>query len=442
MHNYIKYKSKNQIVYDIKETMENENNEKIYILDNDIKIICKDKKYLCNDANSSYAGLCVENEEICKDLLYDKNKANIPRYDFRSDPDLMNKYEIGVSKGYVDDYLNNSCLGELTNIYDWKHSNLEHKIPNEFSIITLNVMGIYNTRKADLPKLNLLKLRAKKLANELIMINADILCFQEMTKTFLDELYENAKFSKMYPYYRFYDEIMDSIKDKNCEPIIISKLQPIQIIQKPLGGVLNYTNSLAIIEFDNLVVFNCYFQAGSKASPGQLYKWIHYSRCRKQLFEFIKNIMNSSEYKMKQKIVLGDFNFDLNGQMEDWPEIIEMQNLNLKDSWINANVNLDPKIGSTENTDKNTMRWNSKFEAKMFRYDAILYSDKLDVIKSDVAFDNPDELKGEQNVWYENTILPNNYKEYLSQIKRKPNGNYDLFISDHFGVISRFRFMP
>jgi hypothetical protein len=212
-----------------------------------------------------------------------------------------------------------------------------------------------------------------------------------------------------------------------------------------LQGNLGYTNSLQILEFKNLIVFNIYLQAGSKASPGQKYKWKNYSRCRKQQLKFIREqIIN---YKDIPIILLGDFNFDLN-DLDEWPEKKDLDKIELYDSWIECNKNKDMKEGLTENTEINHMRYNSKFEKKLFRYDAILYKN-LKSIKSKVICNIPEKLDEKFNVKYkeynkiyENVILPKDKLSDKRIIKTIENNEniYDLFISDHFGVESTFSF--
>ena len=81
---------------------------------------------------------------------------------------------------------------------------------------------------------------------------------------------------------------------------------------------------------------------------------------------------------------------------------------------------------------------------KKFRYDAILY--KGDGIRSEgcskVIFNTPKKLEGtEQNQWYESTILPKEHDDKpirYSERGTKENPVYDLFISDHFGVMAKF----
>ena len=235
-----------------------------------------------------------------------------------------------------------------------------------------------------------------------------------------------------------------------------------------------------IYEFDSIVIFNVYMQAGSKKSPGQKYKYQHYSRCRSQQLLFIKSIIDS--YKPKPCIVLGDFNFDLNGTIEDWPEKNIFNSIGLSDSWTKG---LD-ESGLTENTDINHMRFNSKLEEKKLRYDAILYTKeniKLLDKSSKVICKNGLYLEDDlfkYNNDYIKAILPkiipsdiklkykkNNYNSDSNDSSDSSDSNgsndfnsssssssssdstssnssndskiFELFISDHFGVYCKFK---
>jgi exonuclease III len=203
---------------------------------------------------------------------------------------LINGFaEFGITKGYLNDNLNQSCLKQtdpprITEIEDGQ------KINRPFSIITLNVMGI--CRKPE--QTVFAKLRAKLLRKEILEKQPDILCFQEMSQSFLDFFYK-SEIREIYPYVYENPIVTEGKKDIDC--CIISKFKPTKIIMQNLDGVLNYRNTLQIIEFENLVIFNCYLQAGSKASPGQITKWMHYSRCRAQYFDYIKKIIKKYKHK-------------------------------------------------------------------------------------------------------------------------------------------------
>jgi len=90
----------------------------------------------------------------------------------------------------------------------------------------------------------------------------------------------------------------------------------------------------------------------------------------------------------------------------------------------------------------NDMRFNSKFEVKRYRYDAIFYK-KLNPIESLIIGDKPVELVGtELNRAYERAILPKDglTNPQLKIVRKDANDEpiYNLFISDHFGIYTKF----
>ena len=381
------------------------------------------KSYLCPQ-HTNYMGVCVNNESICNNE-YKKNATATPHIIFQEgDEELREKYDYAMNrKGYVNNYLNNSCL-EQTQEPRIININNGESINRDFSILTLNVMGICRNEY----QIHFAKLRANLLNKEIIHKQPDILCFQEMSQQFLDFFYSD-EIRQLYPH--VYENPIN-IEGKDIDCCIISKFKPKKIIMQNLDGVLSYYNTLQIIEFENLVIFNCYLQAGSKASPGQITKWMHYSRCRAQYFDYIKKLMIS--YNEKAIILLGDLNFDLNGTCDDWPELRYLQNIGLYDSWTDTNPG---KLGLTEDTNKNFMRWNSKFEEKEYRYDAILYNEQLRPIESFIFGDESIKINETDNFYYETVVIPPGKEKDPKVIKE---GGYDLFISDHFGVLSRFEF--
>ncbi len=422
-------------------------------------ILCpKPKPFLCT-LNSKNPGLCFSNPEKCNITLEEPykdedRKPSIPQIlDHKLSEDEREKIKLGLKKGYIDDYLSNSCElnpdldlekgKESHNVITYINEN-SNNIPKKFSIITINAMGIYRGKDSIS---NLMKLRVKILIDYLEKKSPDIICLQEVSTLFLSYLNSYECIKKQYKYQHEFDLSDDKLskRNKDIEVFMISKFQPQKITVKALRGNLGYTNSLMIIEYNNLIIFNVYLQAGSKSSPGQSLKWIHYSRCRMQHLNLIKSMIQET-INQKPTIVLGDFNFDLNGSLDEWPEKKYLDNLNLSDSWnvYAIKYGKDIKDGLTEDTDINSMRWNSKFEEKKYRYDGILYNHcKLNLKKSKVILKTPIKLKGileKYNKDYEDSILPSNGLKNPKLIKTEDNGKniYDLFFSDHFGVYSEF----
>jgi hypothetical protein len=241
-------------------------------------------------------------------------------------------------------------------------------------------------------------------------------------------------------------------------------------------------------------------QAGSEISPGQKYKWENYARCRRQQLMFIKQKIeeiNASSSVPKAIVVLGDFNFELNSiayqttkdpnghliyepSSSDmkWSEhkfLVGPRGLNLYDSYKELhNDDMDKTIreGLTENTDINTFRYLGKLEKKELRYDGIFFNDLLEPIESNVVNNTPTKLNADEStvqLFGSNGIndYANNVEKYNRQYAKymifDPKGNvkadekkqtffdtekgrellrdgYELFVSDHFGVMTTFRF--
>jgi exonuclease III len=425
----------------------------------DNKTLCpKNKPFLCT-LNSKNPGLCFSNPEKCNVILKEPyndedSKPSIPQIiNEKLTEEEKEKINLGIKKGYIDDYITNSC--ELNPDLDLKKDEESHNlitytndtptdIPKRFNIITINAMGIYRQKES---VSNLMKLRVEILVKYLEEKSPDIVCLQEVSTLFLTYLNSHKCIKKQYKYQHEFDLSDDKLskRNKDIEVFMISKFQPKKITVQALRGNLGYTNSLMMIEYNNLIILNIYLQAGSKSSPGQSLKWIHYSRCRMQHLKLIKSMIQKSVSE-KPTIVLGDFNFDLNGSFDEWPEKKYLNDLNLLDSWNEyaREKGKDIKDGLTEDTDINYMRWNGKFEEKKYRYDGILYNKcKLKLKKSKVILKTPLKLIGKfekYNKDYEDSILPRNGLENPKLVKTEINGKniYDLFFSDHFGVYSEF----
>ena len=414
----------------------------------EIKYTCKTTthKHFCDTDTENY-NLCATDETICNKLDYNLNEVDIPKLDTslltssekkKIDEDIERAY----TKGYVDDNLSKSCLIQTHKInkYNYKSSQI---VPDKFSIMTLNAMGIYRGNEH---VLNLMKVRMDILRNFLVKNKPDIMCFQEMSPIAFELLYTN-EIEEIYPFFyeKFFNNSVLQQREKDIEVFIITKYPLKKVTIVPLEGNLSYTNSLGIYEYENLIIFNVYMQAGSENSIGQKHKWHHYSRCRSQQLLYIKKEMD--KYSEKAIVVLGDFNFDINGTGDKWPERVQFDKLRLNDSWLDVNGHNDMESGLTENTDINSVRYNSKFEEKKYRYDAIMYSNELIPVNSNVVCNEPvplNSLTPLLNESYEKSILPKKIPDgksvIYSRISTIENKVYDMFVSDHFGVMSEFRF--
>jgi len=417
--------------------------------------------------NSINFGLCMNNKDFtsnCSNLNYDyqnKSLVSLPQICVNDVIEYNNDIIRGKEKGYAPDHFLEPCINNSEENTTVIENQVGDTIPSTFSIVTLNAMGIYRGEPVEInngkyngnnPALILMSLRAKIIRDYLTSEKPDIICFQEMSQVFLDLLY-TVELKKIYPHYyekNLNKPMTNREPTKDIEVFIMTKYEPKKVSVYALKGNLNYTCSLGIYEFNNLVIFNAYMQAGSKNSAGQKYFWKNYSRCRGQQFSFIKNLIE--KYKKERSggiILLGDFNFDINvigtPDKDEWPESNVLKNIGLTDSWLSKHKSKKHwGAGLTENTEINTMRFNSKLEEKMYRYDGVFFNkDKMTVVNSKTILTDGVNLADKYNYAYENEIIPKFVKsneELMRKIKTNHDGGYDIFASDHFGVYSSFRY--
>jgi exonuclease III len=402
--------------------------------------------HYCDIGTKNY-GLCVNKKEMCNVKNYKLENVQIQNIDqlklIESETEeIQLDNQKGERKGYKKDNLGQFC-GQVDKPIEYNYM-----IKNKITILTLNVMGIYREQKPYSESvLKLMEKRMEMLRNNILKENIDVLCFQEMSQTALDFLY-TTELQKIFPFK--YENDITNIKQnrkKDIEVYIISKYPLSKVTIYPLFGNLDYTNSLGVYEFDNLVIYNVYLQAGSKFSPGQKHYAIHYSRCRSQQLRFIQDLINKIK---KPSIILGDFNFDLNGPESEWNELAVLNSFGFIDSWKEINPG---NPGFSENTEINHMRWNSKFEKKQLRYDGILYAgNNITTTKSTLFGTEGELLIGDNNDHYIKAILDNKSDDprikYADSSEMSSNSNsellsndqkiFKLFISDHFGVLTTF----
>jgi endonuclease/exonuclease/phosphatase family metal-dependent hydrolase len=384
---------------------------------------CPKDMQICDIDTKDY-GLCKPNELLCNDI----GVAGVI-------PNINVDNEIGSVYGYEATHLHEFC-GDTGIDYEIANDKYDD-MPNKFSIVTYNIWGLIKNRDKERYFKFLLKtmeIRMKAIAKIILKANADIVCLQEVT----DEALEFLKplLVTRYPYY--YEEHLNTKKNaiarkRQVEVYVFTKYRPQSVKIYHVTGNLGYYNSFMMIEYPNLMITNLYVQAGSKYSPGQEPYWIHYSRCRSQEYHAIGEIIKQNK---KPFIMTGDFNTHLGGKIRDWPELQKLKEMNLNDAWME----LSKKKGLTEDTNKNHMRWNLKFQEKKFRYDGILYRDlqpmniKILGTKS-IVLDDTDSKE-----FYELFIpnVPN--KEELTKYHDKENKRLALWPSDHFAVFAEFSF--
>ena len=392
----------------------------------------REAKYLCGSKTLS-RGLCVSEPAQC-----DERSNSV-----RPTPSIPENV-VGKKYAYVEDYLGRHCYfppDKLKLDYEAIFEDGE-PVPETFAFLTYNIWGLAATPNHK----HLFQLRKDLLEKTIRNTKADILCLQEMSEFSyqqLEPLIKEYKFASEVPY-----PASTTNRNRSVDTYVLSKYKPSRVAVYGLPAVLGYEDSVTVIEFPNLIAFNLYNQAGSKHSPGQQHKWLHYSRCRYDILQTLYDLI-VKQYSKQNVILCGDFNFDLDGDVEDWPEL-EMIHKLREIGFIDTFRTLNPKDpGFTEDTDLNFMRFNQKLMEKHYRYDAVLY--KPAPPNSVLSW----ALRTSQLVGVESQCLDKKESEWfldrMSEAKGgrehmlkgcKENKSDDLLLpinpSDHFGVLSTF----
>jgi exonuclease III len=379
----------------------------------------KETPILCG-RSSIARGLCVKGVGECSERSEKRPILQL---------DNMNG---GKNYGYTSENLGRGCYS-FSKDYE-KSFDLPDRVPDTFSLMTYNIWGLSSHKKF----VKLFKLRKELLLKTLTDSGVDMFCLQEMSKESYQEMKEwisQYKFASEVPY-----PANDVDRNRNVEVYFVSKYRPRKITIYGILGVLGYKNSLIIIEYPNLVIFNLYSQAGSKHSIGQENMWIHYSRCRYDIMSMI--------YEMLPKniavIICGDFNFHLDGTVADWPEMDMIKKFESA-GFIDAYRKIHKVGGLTENTYDNLMRWNQKLVHKKFRYDGILYRPKgWEVVGAEVIGKKRTYLGVEDSEWFYKEISEaSKLNQGMAKMRgvRKTRRGFTVPInaSDHFGVAVKFR---
>lgn len=378
-----------------------------------------------------------------------------------------------------------------------------------FSIVTQNALGLYRGKYRQQPEpgsapeatYDIMKLRTALFRKFLKDRQPDFVCLQESTRTFID-LLDKDEVSTIYPYMYPTEDEMVTLENNgsNATVTLLSKYPVKKSTTYMLQGNSSYYNALGIYEFDNLIIFNVYMQAGSEISPGLKYKWDNFARCRRQQLIFVKQKIEEIKSACdcdKGIVVLGDFNFELNsihyrtnnGRHErdsnnhliydpsasdmKWSEhkfLVGPNGLNLNDSYKELHIDDPDKVmseGLTENTEINTLRYLGKLEEKALRYDGVFFNDDLVPVESEVVNNVPTKLNASSASFFESHGIPeytNNIEKYNEEYEKymvfNPQGNqeatrkkdafrlkrpdvnksdgFELFVSDHFGVMTTF----
>jgi exonuclease III len=370
-------------------------------------------------------GLCVADPAECNVRV---STRPVPRV-----PDDT----LGLSFGYIDAYLGRSCYSKEEDLVTDYSADIGpgDAIPPKFTFLTYNIWGL--AHKAE--NRHLFDLRLPLLAKTLLDADADLCFLQEMSSYAFERLYPLLRHT--YPYasevpYPAEGSTPVAGRNRQVEVYCFSKMKPRRLRVFGIDGVLGYKDSFMIAEFPNLVVFNLYNQAGSRHSPGQEHKWLHYSRCRYDILNTIHDIIRTS-YADSNIILCGDFNFDLDGTLEEWPEKEMLDRMGLIDTFRITNPD-DP--GLTEDTDLNFMRWNQKLIKKKFRYDGIFASrGPWRTKKSELIGTKFKMLNADESEWF---ITKMSIGSDPTKLITDIDGLIPINPSDHFGVLTTFISVP
>ena len=378
--------------------------------------------YFCTEKSNAY-GLCRKTEYECNFSLIKNEKNIIPE---------IESLASSTKFGYIDSHLADSCV-YLHLVYEKKFfdGNFIQKVPKKFSILTMNIWGL---EVRNLVKYSLMKKRMNEIKKLIKKHQPDIVCFQEMSQSSFNLLHDDTYLKDTYVMSE------DDIKtddllirgNRTLETFTYSKFKPLKVQIYNIGGNLGYQNSIVVSVYENLIVINCYFQAGSKYSPGQENKAVHYHRCRKEQFQNIMKLIDQINNDNLPLIICGDFNTDLNDNGELWYEMKHMKKLNLIDSYKSKNTD----VGYTENTDINHMRWNIKQMEKKFRYDGIFHSSNVETAQSYIVGDNPIQLTQNDSEIVKEYLKKEQLDKDKIKYSDKNNELFDWWASDHFGVLS------
>ena len=386
--------------------------------------LCPEQKPILCGKQTVSRGLCVKDSRQCGRRTL--KRRSIPRLDER---------KTGKSYGYEVDNLGRGCyIGKDSNmIIDYEESFSSYdSLPDSFSLLTYNIWGLSRTEKLQ----HLFSLRKNLLLQTLRSTKADIMCLQEMSQYSYEQLKEYVSefaFASETPYPKYSTD-----RQRNVDVYILAKYKPKRIAVYSLPGVLSYKNSMCVLEYPNMIIFNIYIQAGSKLSPGQSETWIHYSRCRYDILNMIHNMIHS-KYKGMNVIVCGDFNCNLDGDLDSWPELRVLEQYN---GFIDTYRHLHSDSGFTEDTDLNLMRYNQKLVVKKYRYDAILYRPvgrQWIPTKSHIIGKRIQYLPLDESKWFFEEISDGKSIEDLKGVRFTKRGyNIPINASDHFGVLTTF----
>ena len=299
----------------------------------------------------------------------------------------------------------------------------------EFTLATWNLWGA-----AHFDKISLIDKRLKYIINTIKKENLTIICLQEISLKIINKLCK-TRFIRDNYYISSIDQPWVANKvslpnspytgfEPNCWSVILSKI-PVYKSNYLILKSDKIEFSAVVAKIDKITIVDLHLQSGGIASGLNKKDGMKYHICRENQMNAIRDFVRDN-YDEKNVIYTGDFNCDLNiNQL--FPERVKLIK-GLKDAWIETGN--DGKNGTTENTYINSMRYNIKGLHKNYRYDGILYSSNIiKPVKS--------KLFGNKVIF---DISKNLFKKILNKdpLVINKNNRIDWYISDHFGIITKF----
>jgi exonuclease III len=386
---------------------------------------CPDSAPILCGKKALARGLCSKTVKGCRRRTQTLRPVPIPAA----------KNERGADYGYTEADLGSSCYFSNKRLKLDYHATYEdgESVPDGFSCLCYNIWGLAKSEKNK----TLFTMRKPLLEKTIRDTNADIICLQEMSAFSYDQLKDfiaTYKFASEVPFTAGVKE-----RNRSVEVYFLSKYKPSSVSIYGIKGVLDYENALMVVEYPNLVIFNLYSQAGSKYSPGQEHKWIHYARCRYDILQTIYDLF-LAKYKKKTCVLCGDFNFDLDGPVKEWPEKEMIQKFirsGFVDSYRQVYPNVAKHPGYTEDTHINYMRYNQKLIEKQARYDAIFYRHpSKNIVKASKLIGLDDTcLNREDSDWFMDKFAGS---KKIIDLRTCDGDRMSIHPSDHFGIFTKF----
>ena len=298
----------------------------------------------------------------------------------------------------------------------------KNNLPKNFHLLNLNLWGI----DKEFFQYSFLSERLPHLVKMMLYYQPEIITLQELSPT----AHEYFLQSDLSQHYRFLEKKILWEQRDNVSVTILTKkhLSRGQGRVYCLHGEQRYT--MATLEVGDVLIAAFHLQAGSSASKGvHLDSADKYHQSRQEMLNLIKNELPQS----KKIILAGDCNFDHTGSPKDWPELNTFRTLGWQDVW--SFLHPKTKYGWTEDSTRNTMRWNVKQQDRHCRYDIIAISGpclipkQIKLIGTEPAF----AIKKEKLLAYNHYL-----KLDPDRLKLNQEGLLDWFLSDHFGLLAEF----